>query len=71
MASDNSKTGKVWVSDRSSYNLVNIVPKSNRISKPTPIPLMKAIKNSVEINGKIKSLLVCNQFKLIQMIIFL
>ncbi|XP_015369362.1 PREDICTED: xaa-Pro aminopeptidase 1 [Diuraphis noxia] len=51
LASDNSKTGKVWVSDRSSYNLVNIVPKSNRISKPTPIPLMKAIKNSVEING--------------------
>lgn len=53
------------MSDRSSYNLVNIVPKSNRISKPTPIPLMKAIKNSVEINGKIKSLLVCNQFNLI------
>lgn len=51
LASDSSKTGKVWVSDRSSYNLVNIVPKSNRISKPTPIPLMKAIKNAVEING--------------------
>lgn len=55
LASDSSKTGKVWVSDRSSYNLVNTVPKSNRISKPTPIPLMKAIKNEVEINGKINS----------------
>ncbi|XP_050522688.1 xaa-Pro aminopeptidase ApepP isoform X2 [Daktulosphaira vitifoliae] len=55
LASDSSKTGKVWVSDKSSYNLVTIVPKCNRVSKPTPIPLMKAIKNAVEIKGLINA----------------
>ncbi|XP_050424258.1 xaa-Pro aminopeptidase ApepP isoform X2 [Adelges cooleyi] len=55
LASDSSKTGKVWVSDKSSYNLVTTVSKSNRISKPTPIPLMKAIKNPVEIKGLINA----------------
>jgi len=47
-----SKTeGKVWVSSKSSYAFVDLVPSERRISSITPVNLMKAIKNAVEVEG--------------------
>lgn len=44
--------GYIWFSEHSSYTLVDLVPKKNRITTDiTPICLMKAIKNPVEIQG--------------------
>ncbi|KAL3865143.1 hypothetical protein ACJMK2_006764 [Sinanodonta woodiana] len=43
--------GKIWVSDKSSYGLVQNVPKIKRLMQPSPVSLMKAVKNSVEIEG--------------------
>ncbi|KAK3598180.1 hypothetical protein CHS0354_034092 [Potamilus streckersoni] len=43
--------GKIWVSDKSSYGLVQNVPKTKRLMQPSPVSLMKAVKNSVEIEG--------------------
>lgn len=39
------------MSDSSSYALVNVVPDGRRVSEMSPIQLMKAIKNDVEIEG--------------------
>ncbi|XP_067012527.2 xaa-Pro aminopeptidase ApepP isoform X2 [Anabrus simplex] len=47
--------GKVWISNGSSYALVSIIPDKVRLTEITPIALMKAIKNSVEINGMINA----------------
>jgi len=44
-------TGKFWVSDKTNYALVNAVPKSRRLADQIPIPLMKCLKNDVEIEG--------------------
>lgn len=43
--------GKIWISDKSSFGLVNSIPKLRRLSQPSPIALMKAVKNETEING--------------------
>jgi hypothetical protein len=43
--------GKIWVSPDSSYALSAIIPDKLRVGELTPIPVMKAIKNPVEIQG--------------------
>lgn len=43
--------GKIWISDKSSAGLVNSIPKLQRLSQPSPIALMKAVKNEAEIAG--------------------
>ncbi|XP_023236051.1 xaa-Pro aminopeptidase 1-like isoform X1 [Centruroides sculpturatus] len=43
------QTGKVWISNTSSYSLVSLVPENQRIDSPNPILLKKAIKNDTEI----------------------
>ena len=49
-----SESGKIWISNKSSYALSNLVPNEKKIVKITPVSIMKAIKNPVEINGLIK-----------------
>lgn len=44
-------TGKIWISDKSSEALFMTVPKDRRLNDPSPIPLMKSVKNEVEIEG--------------------
>lgn len=43
--------GKVWISLGSSQSLTELVPKEKRYQDITPINLMKAIKNDVEVEG--------------------
>lgn len=47
--------GKVWISSSSSQALTDLVPKHKRHQEITPIQVMKAIKNDVEVQGMIKS----------------
>lgn len=42
---------KVWVSNHASQAVTEMVPKEKRISKVSPVALMKAIKNPTEIKG--------------------
>lgn len=44
--------GKVWVSNHSSQAIMQLVPKDKRLSKLSPIAIMKAIKNPTEIQGR-------------------
>jgi len=44
-------TGKVWFSDNASRGLVSLLPSNKSICKLTPVALMKAIKNPVELKG--------------------
>lgn len=43
--------GKFWVSDKTNYALVSAVPKERRLADQIPIPLMKCLKNDVEVEG--------------------
>ena len=43
--------GKVWISEDSSYALVRLALESQLCSSPSPIQLLKGIKNEVEIQG--------------------
>lgn len=43
--------GKIWISEQSSHSLVQLVPKSKLCSSPSPIQLLKAVKNDTEIQG--------------------
>lgn len=43
--------GFVWISDTSSYALTSIVPPKLLLTDMSPIALMKAIKNPIEIEG--------------------
>ncbi|CAL1270903.1 unnamed protein product [Larinioides sclopetarius] len=47
------ESGKILVSSSSSYAVVNLVPEKYRIidSEPSPIALLKVVKNPVEIKG--------------------
>lgn len=47
--------GKIWVSPDSSYALSAAIPDKLRVGELTPIPVMKAIKNPVEIQGMINA----------------
>lgn len=42
---------KVWISEYSNYALVSLVPKKSLVSEITPVNVMKAVKNPVEIQG--------------------
>ncbi|KAI5740276.1 hypothetical protein M8J76_002331 [Diaphorina citri] len=46
---------KVWISEYSNYALVSLVPKKSLVSEITPVNLMKAVKNPVEVQGMINS----------------
>lgn len=46
-----SGTGKIWLADTASHGLVSLVPPKRRYLKVTPVTLMKAIKNDVELAG--------------------
>ncbi|XP_065919965.1 xaa-Pro aminopeptidase 1-like [Dysidea avara] len=43
--------GKIWISKKSSYSILQVVPQNRLFTKLTPIALMKAIKNEIEITG--------------------
>ncbi|XP_067656782.1 xaa-Pro aminopeptidase 1-like [Haliotis asinina] len=43
--------GKIWISEKSSYALVSLIPKLNRLTSPSPVAAFKAVKNEVEIQG--------------------
>ncbi|CAG2171919.1 unnamed protein product, partial [Oppiella nova] len=47
--------GKIWISHKSSYSLVSVVPEMRRIESLSPVQLKKAVKNSVEIEGMKRS----------------
>lgn len=43
--------GKVWISHGSSYSLTALIPEDKLHQEITPIAVMKAIKNKVEVEG--------------------
>lgn len=43
--------GRVWLSESASYALISAVPQKTLYTDVTPTALMKAVKNSVEIEG--------------------
>ena len=43
--------GKAWICNHSSQAITQLVPKDRRLSKLSPIAVMKAIKNPIEIKG--------------------
>uniref|UniRef100_A0A0P4X235 Aminopeptidase P N-terminal domain-containing protein n=1 Tax=Scylla olivacea TaxID=85551 RepID=A0A0P4X235_SCYOL len=43
--------GKIWVCNHSSQAITQLVPKDRRLSKLSPVAVMKAIKNPTEIKG--------------------
>ncbi|XP_069973285.1 xaa-Pro aminopeptidase 1 [Penaeus vannamei] len=45
------QSGKVWVSNHTSYAVTQMVPKEKRLIKLSPVAVMKAIKNETEIKG--------------------
>ncbi|OQR77576.1 xaa-Pro aminopeptidase 1-like, partial [Tropilaelaps mercedesae] len=49
------RSGRVWVSPKSSYSIVSIIPEERRILEESPIQLMKAVKNPTEIEGMKKA----------------
>ena len=42
---------KIWIGQQSSHSLAKLVPKSRLCSLPSPIQLLKGIKNDTEIKG--------------------
>lgn len=48
---DNTPEGNIWLSDNANYALIDIVPSNRLRVEITPVSLMKAVKNEVEING--------------------
>lgn len=53
LISNLEKTEKVWISEYSNYALISLVPKNSLITSITPVNLMKAVKNPVEVQGMI------------------
>lgn len=49
------RSGRVWVSPKSSYCIVSIVPEERRILEQSPIQVRKAVKNTTEIEGMKKA----------------
>jgi len=45
------QTEKIWISNKSSYALVSLIPESRRIDSPNPVLLKKAVKNEIEIEN--------------------
>ncbi|XP_076464238.1 xaa-Pro aminopeptidase 1-like isoform X2 [Babylonia areolata] len=46
-----SETGLIWVSDKSSFAISDIIPKDRRLLEPSPVAKMKCVKNAAEIEG--------------------
>ncbi|XP_059620428.1 xaa-Pro aminopeptidase ApepP isoform X1 [Phlebotomus argentipes] len=44
-------TGKFWISPTSSFSLNHLIPEKRRVQEITPIALLKAVKNPVEVEG--------------------
>eukprot|EP00731_Ephydatia_muelleri_P035767 Em0158g7a len=42
---------KIWISNKSSYDLTSLVPKQRRVSGLSPIQMLKAVKNEIELQG--------------------
>ncbi len=51
----NQTQAKVWMNKKCNYALANLVPKDRLLMKLTPISIMKAIKNPVEVQGMINT----------------
>ncbi|CAM6031346.1 unnamed protein product, partial [Sphagnum compactum] len=47
--------GKIWISNKSSYALVSLVPESRRVDSLSPVLLKKSVKNPIEIEGMKRS----------------
>ncbi|KAJ8920725.1 hypothetical protein NQ315_004864 [Exocentrus adspersus] len=48
----NNLDGLIWFSENTNYGLIGLIPKKNLLlTNITPVQLMKAVKNPVEING--------------------
>lgn len=47
----NVVSAKIWISDKSSFGIVNAIPKMRRLIQASPIALLKAVKNESEIQG--------------------
>ncbi|XP_045110270.1 xaa-Pro aminopeptidase 1-like [Portunus trituberculatus] len=43
--------GKIWICNHSSQAITQLVPKDRRLTKLSPVAIMKAIKNPTEIKG--------------------
>ncbi|KAI8043290.1 xaa-Pro aminopeptidase ApepP [Drosophila gunungcola] len=50
-----TKESKIWIAPTSSYYLTALIPKSRRFQEVTPVCVLKAIKNDVEIEGFVNS----------------
>ncbi|XP_077992891.1 xaa-Pro aminopeptidase 1-like [Glandiceps talaboti] len=48
---DKENGPRTWISAKSSYGVVSIIPKRRRIIQSSPIVLSKAVKNDIEIDG--------------------
>ncbi|XP_076035490.1 aminopeptidase P isoform X2 [Oratosquilla oratoria] len=46
-----TEPNKVWVSNKGSHAVNEVIPKEKRLAKVTPVAVMKAIKNETEIKG--------------------
>uniref|UniRef100_A0A8D8VMY0 Xaa-Pro aminopeptidase 1 n=1 Tax=Cacopsylla melanoneura TaxID=428564 RepID=A0A8D8VMY0_9HEMI len=52
----NLKPGKkAWISEYSNYALASVIPRKHLVSDITPVNVMKAVKNPVEIQGMVNS----------------
>lgn len=58
---------KIWISDKSAVGFSNMVPENSLCSDLSPVVLMKAIKNAVEMAGKSMSF---NKFQFIKTFYF-
>ncbi|OXA57386.1 xaa-Pro aminopeptidase 1 [Folsomia candida] len=47
--------GKVWMNKKCNYALASLVPKDRLLIKLTPISVMKAMKNPIEVQGMINA----------------
>ncbi|KAK7109470.1 xaa-Pro aminopeptidase 1-like [Littorina saxatilis] len=43
--------GKIWISEKSSFALADLIPKERRTFSPSPLAKLKCVKNKAEIEG--------------------
>lgn len=46
-----TQDGKIWVSEKSSFAVADVIPKDQCIFSPSPVAKLKCVKNSAEIEG--------------------
>ncbi|KAL8615725.1 hypothetical protein ACOMHN_007478 [Nucella lapillus] len=44
-------SGKIWVSEKSSFAISDVIPKDRRLLEPSPVAKLKCVKNAAEIEG--------------------